>query len=156
MGVVGFGIGFVGMAAAGGIPTDLIPNPWFTRMTPPQAYAYPVWFAVATLTGVLVASYMGIRGRACVPSAGGERSAGVAGAVAGWLAIGCPVCNKLVVAAIGVGGALSWFAPLQPWLAVLSVLSLLGAVWSRARILRRCFGRGGSERDLESGAAQAG
>lgn len=156
MGVVGFGIGFVGMAAAGEIPTDLIPNPWLTRMTPPQAYAYPVWLAVSILTGVLVASYVGIRGRACVPPAGGDRSAGVVGAAAGWLAVGCPVCNKLVVAAIGVGGALSWFAPRQPWLAAVSVLSLLGALWTRARTLRRCIGGSRSERDPEPGAAPAG
>jgi hypothetical protein len=156
MGVVGFGIGFVGMAAAGGVPTDLIPNPWFTRMTPPQSYAYPVWLAAATLTGVLVASCLGVGGRTCAPRAGGGRRAGVAGAVAGWLAVGCPVCNKLVVAAVGVGGALSWFAPIQPWLAAVSVLSLLGALWSRARILRRCVGGSGSERDLEPGAAPAG
>lgn len=152
MSSVGFAIGFMGMAAAGGLPTDLIPNPWFTRMTPPQWYAYPVWLVVAMLSGVLVASYLGVRGRSCAPSAGGEPYVGVVGSVAAWLAVGCPVCNKLVVAAIGVGGALSWFAPVQPWLAALSVLSLLGALWSRARTLRRCGG-GQSESGQGLGAA---
>lgn len=140
MGLVGFAIGFVGMAAAGGLPTDLIANPWFTRMTPPQWYAYPAWLAVSMLSGVLVASYLGIRGGSCAPGAGREGYAGVVGSVAGWLAVGCPVCNKLVVAVIGVGGALSWFAPVQPWLAAFSVLSLLGAIGVRARTLRRCSG----------------
>jgi hypothetical protein len=37
------------------------------------------------------------------------------------LAIGCPVCNKLVVLALGVGGALTYFAPVQPILGFLSV-----------------------------------
>jgi hypothetical protein len=41
------------------------------------------------------------------------------------LAIGCPVCNKLVVMLLGVSGALTVWAPLQPVLGVVSV-ALLG------------------------------
>ncbi len=37
------------------------------------------------------------------------------------LAIGCPVCNKLVVLALGAGGALTHFAPVQPILGFLSL-----------------------------------
>lgn len=153
--LIGFVIGFVGMAAVGGLPTDLVANPWFTRMTPPQWYAYPVWLAVATLAGLLVASYVGVRGRSCPRGAGRERYAGIFGSVGGWLAVGCPVCNKLVVAALGTGGALSWFAPVQPWLAALSVLSLLGAVWWRARTLMSCTGKGLSGARLDPGGAPA-
>ena len=36
-------------------------------------------------------------------------------------AVGCPVCNKLVVAVLGVSGALTYWAPTQPLLGVLSV-----------------------------------
>jgi hypothetical protein len=41
-------------------------------------------------------------------------------------AVGCPICNELVVGLIGVSGALSYWAPIQPALGVLSV-ALLGA-----------------------------
>lgn len=34
---------------------------------------------------------------------------------------GCPICNKLVVSLIGVSGALSYWAPLQPVLEVPSI-----------------------------------
>ncbi|MGI8712205.1 MAG: hypothetical protein ACR2NR_03285 [Solirubrobacteraceae bacterium] len=49
------------------------------------------------------------------------------------LAVGCPICNKVVVAAIGVTGALSYWAPLQPVLGVASILVLLGGLLVRLR-----------------------
>jgi len=46
--------------------------------------------------------------------------------VLGLLAVGCPVCNKLVVVLLGVSGALALFAPIQPFLALggLALLAL--------------------------------
>jgi len=38
------------------------------------------------------------------------------GGLLSFLAIGCPICNKLVVLALGLGGVLRWFAPIQPLL----------------------------------------
>ncbi|MCW2943711.1 MAG: hypothetical protein JWR24_428 [Actinoallomurus sp.] len=40
-------------------------------------------------------------------------------------AVGCPICNEPVVAAIGVSGAPNYFAPVQPFLAA-GAVSLLG------------------------------
>lgn len=52
------------------------------------------------------------------------------GAVLAWFAVGCPVCNKLALVALGYSGALTWFAPLQPLLAVTAVvLTGLALVW---------------------------
>ena len=49
-----------------------------------------------------------------------------------FFAVGCPVCNKLVLIALGYTGALQWFAPVQPFLAV-GGIALLG--WAlRARL----------------------
>ena len=39
------------------------------------------------------------------------------GGFVSFLAVGCPVCNQAVVALVGVGGALSWWAPVQPFVA---------------------------------------
>lgn len=45
-------------------------------------------------------------------------------------AVGCPVCNKLVMAALGASGALFIWAPLQPVVAV-AALALLGYTFLR-------------------------
>ena len=43
-------------------------------------------------------------------------------------AVGCPVCNKLVLLALGASGAVSWFAPIQPFLAIASVVLMAVAM----------------------------
>ncbi|MHB1874156.1 MAG: hypothetical protein ACYCPF_04790 [Streptosporangiaceae bacterium] len=55
-----------------------------------------------------------------------------------FFAVGCPVCNKLVVLAAGVSGALSYWAPVQPFLALVSVAVLAYAARRRLRGTRRC------------------
>lgn len=105
-----FLLGFVGGSALAaltvGIPTDVIPNPWFTRMTPVRALDVALLPPLALALGLLVATYT-VRGER-----GSDRSlaAGTGGGLAGVLAIGCPVCNKLVVLALGASGALTYFA----------------------------------------------
>lgn len=101
-----------------GVPTVLIPNPWFVRDVPVQAWSYPVWAATAVLSGVLAATY--VRSQ---PAPAAPRRLGVAGALLCWFAVGCPVCNKLVLLALGYSGAISWFMPLQPWLAGIALLA---------------------------------
>lgn len=121
----------VGTAVLTGVPTDLIANPWFTRMTPPQVYAYPVWLAAAGLSGLLAAVQWGIRTPSCRADRAG--ALGTAGTAAAWLAVGCPICNKLVVLALGVSGAVGYFAPVQPWLAAFSLVMLAVAIGARMR-----------------------
>ena len=43
---------------------------------------------------------------------------GMVGGVLAWFAVGCPVCNKIALLALGYAGAITWFAPLQPVLAI--------------------------------------
>ena len=129
--VLAFIAGTVAVGLVTGIPTDVIPNDWFTRMTPVQPYSVPVWATVSLLSGVLAASLWGVRADACLARRG--RALGGVGATFSWLAIGCPVCNKLVVLALGTSGALSFFAPLQSWLAGLSVVLLVVSIGWRWR-----------------------
>jgi len=63
--------------------------------------------------------------------------AGVVGGALAYFAVGCPTCNHLVVLAIGASGALQWFAPLQPILALAGIVVLLAAIIHRLRLLRR-------------------
>lgn len=117
-----------------GIPTDVVPNPWFMRMTPSPWWAFPVLLASAALSGVMVAL---MRARP-TPSACSRLTGGVAGvaATSAWLALGCPVCNKLVVLILGFSGALTWFAPVQPLLALTALAALLAGVSLQWRTVR--------------------
>lgn len=132
-----------GSLLALGVPSAVIPNPFFVRMTPTETFNLLVWLTSAPLIGLLVATYVRppthpLAHRRDEPGAGRT----TIGSVGAYLAIGCPICNKVVVAAMGVSGALSIFAPLQPLIGAASV-ALLGATlaWrlrARARRCERC------------------
>lgn len=123
-----------------GLATVLVPNSFFAREIPPVWWNYPVWILTSVFSGLLFATYVRDgqpgRGRDDAPSArmdgvtdeaGARRlsRAGMTGALLAWFAVGCPVCNKLALLALGYSGALTWFAPAQPALAV-AALALTG------------------------------
>ncbi|HUG14707.1 MAG TPA: hypothetical protein VMM78_06770 [Thermomicrobiales bacterium] len=121
------GAGFITLAI--GIPTDVIPNSYFTRMTPVRAQDYVMLAVTALLGGVLAATYALPRLNACSI----EQGKTTVGGVLSFLAVGCPTCNKAVVLLLGTSGATRYFEPLQPLLAGLS-FGLLGlAIWLRLR-----------------------
>ena len=84
-------------AAAVGIPTDLLPNPWFQRMTPVRTLDVVLWPLVSISVGALLGTYALPRSRGTDGLAGGA-----GGGLLGAFAVGCPVCNKLVVTVLGV------------------------------------------------------
>ncbi|EFL27613.1 putative integral membrane protein [Streptomyces himastatinicus ATCC 53653] len=45
-------------AAAIGVPTGVVPTPFYARMTPVLWWNYPVWVAASLLMGLLVATYV--------------------------------------------------------------------------------------------------
>ncbi len=124
------------------MPTAVIPNPFFIRMTPTETFNVLVLVASAPLIGLLVATYVRPP-RHAIDHGRDQPGASRAslGGVAAYLAIGCPICNKVVVA-LGVSGALSIFAPLQPLIGAASVALLAATlVWrlrARARRCERC------------------
>ena len=60
------------------------------------------------------------------------------GGLLSFFAVGCPVCNKIVLLAVGTVGARRWFEPIQPYLAVLSIVLLVVALRARLRGLVAC------------------
>ncbi len=138
----GFSIAF---ALLIGIPTVLIPNPVFGREIAVLAWNYPVWIITSVLAGMLAATYVRPSATSAPRTAAGEADMttdqqgtrqgrfGIAGAVLAWFAVGCPVCNKLALLALGYSGAITWFAPLQPLLAVASLFLTGGALFFRLR-----------------------
>lgn len=130
-----------------GVATALIPNPVFGRDIPPVWWSYPVWLVTSALSGMLVATYVrphrATAGAQASPAgedgataetddaqARRSRRLGMAGGILAWFAVGCPVCNKLALLTLGYSGAITWFTPVQPFLA-LGALILTGValVW---------------------------
>lgn len=101
-------------------------------MTPIYTDQYVWWVATSLLAGALLATHISTDARQVAPVSG------IGGGLLGYLAIGCPICNKLIVGVLGVSGALDYFAPIQPLLGALAVL--LTAIGLIVRL--RALGRG--------------
>jgi len=123
-------------ALAIGVPTGVVQTPFYTRMTPVTWWDYPVWAVSAVLVGLMAATYVRAgEPRRALP----DRSGRTLGAtLLSTFAVGCPICNKLVVGLIGVSGALSYWAPLQPVLGVLSIALLAAGLLVRLRGAAAC------------------
>lgn len=115
-----------GLALA--VPTRLVPNGFFSRMTPTRPLDYVFWVAASALLGLTLA----------MRSPDRDAAGPVAGGVGTFLAVGCPICNKIVVALLGVSGALSYFAPLQPLIGSAALVLLVVALRRRASALAAC------------------
>jgi hypothetical protein len=124
------GLAAAAFALAVGVPTGLVPTPLYTRMTPVLWWNYVVWAVTATLGGLVVATYIR-RPEQPTPRNGAAAASG--GGLLAAFAVGCPICNKLVVAALGTSGAMSIWAPLQP---VVAIVSVVGLGWALRRRLK--------------------
>jgi len=118
-----------------GLVAAIVPNPVFGRQIPPEPFAVAVWLLSAPLIGIIGATYSAPWGQATAPvallGADGAVGAGAVGdapsrdggpatwlggaaSLGAFLAIGCPVCNKVALVLLGTSGALSVWAPIQP------------------------------------------
>lgn len=125
----GLGIGFL-IA----LPTAVIPNPFFGRSIEAAWWSYPTVVISAILGGLLIATYVREStdsDKVAIESTDTSLKLGTLGGFISFFAVGCPVCNKLVLFALGSSGAISWFAPIQPFLAVISLLFMLWALNAR-------------------------
>lgn len=113
----------VGVGLAIALPTVLIASRFFTRMTPVRWYDYVLWAVSSPLIGLTMAARALPGARRCRVERRGLSAAGLT-----LLAVGCPICNKAVVALVGVSGALTYFAPLQPALGIASIALLLATL----------------------------
>lgn len=132
------GAGALATALLVGAPTDVVPNPLFGRSVPVQWWNYPALAVTAVLAGIVLSTYIH---QPALPSEGKHTASsrlGAAGGVLSFFAVGCPVCNKLVLVLLGASGALSYWAPLQPALAVLSAGLLAEAALRRLSSQTAC------------------
>jgi hypothetical protein len=110
----------------------------FGRPVPVTWWSYPTLIVTAVLGGLLAGTYVR---RGSAPSVDEidtpTRNGGVAGLLS-FFAVGCPVCNKLLIVALGTTGARQWFEPIQPLLAVASIVLLAWALRARLRSVESC------------------
>lgn len=143
------GLGALATAVAVGVPTDVVPTPLFGRSVPVQWWNYPALALTAVLAGLVLSTYVRPPGASSTPPPGASPSTqqpgivrdgrmGAVGGVLSFFAVGCPVCNKLVLVLLGSSGALSYWAPLQPLFAVASVALLAEAALRRLSAWSQC------------------
>jgi len=121
----------IGLALIG-LTTAIFENWFFIRMTPVRSQDYVIWVVSSVLIGLIIGSYFADR------STGGEGKV-ASGGVLSVLAVGCPICNKPVVLLLGTSGALTFFAPLQLYIGVASVLLLGWTLFLRTKALAGMF-----------------
>ncbi|WP_186779497.1 hypothetical protein [Streptomyces salinarius] len=132
------GAGALATAILVGAPTDVVPNPLFGRSVPVQWWNYPALAVTAALAGIVLSTYVRQPSTASEPKPSDGGRLGAIGGVLSFFAVGCPVCNKLVLLLLGASGALSYWAPLQPLLAVLSAALLAEAALRRLSSQTEC------------------
>jgi hypothetical protein len=100
------------------LPTAVIRNPIFGREVAVTDWSLKVIVATSILTGLLTATYIKNGNSDENPM---QLKMGGAGALLSFFAVGCPVCNKLALIALGYSGAIQYFAPIQPYLALIGI-----------------------------------
>lgn len=113
-----------------GVVAAIVDNPLFARMTPVRAQDYAIWLASGLLMGLIAGTFVG-------PVPAGHKGKATSGGLLSLLAVGCPICNKLVVLLLGVSGALTVFGPAQLYLGALSVALLAWTFHLRVRAAAR-------------------
>lgn len=113
-----------------GIPTVIFDNPFFTRMTPVRIQDYIIWALTGLLAGLIAGTFT------LSAQAHGSGKA-VSGGFLSFLAVGCPICNKLVLLLLGTSGALTFFAPAQLYIGIASLVLLGWALHRRLQTINR-------------------
>ena len=119
------------------LPTAVIPNPIFGRAIEVTWWSYPTVIITGVLGGLLVGTYVRAPGEP-TESADTAMKLGTFGGFVSFFAVGCPVCNKLVLLALGTSGAVNWFGPIQPYLALASIVFMAWALRLRLRNATSC------------------
>lgn len=113
------------------VPADLIENPVFGRPIEPK----PIDYVILAITSALIGLILAIRPERSEATERQETRTMFGGFIS-FLAVGCPVCNQIVVALVGTSGALGWWAPVQPVVGLLAVGLLLYTLRMRLRTYR--------------------
>ena len=131
--VYGVGMGLAVLLLVG-IPSGVIANPFFVRPLEARPTDFVFLGAITVLAMALGATY-GVP-RTCPP----QDSKALGSSLLLFIGIGCPVCNKVVIALAGTSGALTFFEPIQPLFSAAAIILMGVALAVRVRDLRRAPG----------------
>ncbi len=132
-----------------GVVAAIIPNPVFGRQVPVEPFAIAIWLMSAPLMGLLGATYTApgpivpaepdafLLAASTAAGGGDGTTLGAVASLGAFLAIGCPVCNKIALVLLGTSGAMTVFAPLQPVIGAVSLILLAGTLAWRFRMRAR-------------------
>ena len=115
-----------------GIPTDLVPNKYFIRMVPIKITDY----IFLSLTSIMLGAYIALHYYSKKTSKKCDYAA-YGGAVAGVFAVGCPICNVLLISLFSATAILTYFEPYRPILGVLTIGILGAAIFYKSKPLLR-------------------
>ena len=115
----------VGSFVLFGVVTDLIPTPLYIRQVPRTELDY--------LFLVLTAAFLGLYVFQRTPDRRSDDGTATTGAVVGFLAFGCPICNAFLLALFSSSALMTYLDPLRPVLGVLSVALFGGLLYSRSQ-----------------------
>lgn len=115
-----------------GIPTDIIPNDFFTRMIPVSNL--DVFFLI--LTSLMLGTYIGLYFYTKKRKKG--KTLAYTGAAGSFVAISCPVCIKLLVLIFGAAALMTYLEPLRHYIGFLS-LGLIGyLLYIKIGLVKKC------------------
>lgn len=123
--LIGLAAGLIFFVASGMV-TLLLPNQFFTRMTPITSLDYVFLVSSSTLLG----AYAGVHYykkntiKECDAVA-------TAGGIGSFFAFACPICNKLLVFLFGATALMGYFEPYKPLLGFVSNGFLAGTLYWR-------------------------
>lgn len=129
------GIGFIssiGFFILLGSISAIITNPFFNRMTPIFFFDWIILILTSLLVGIYVGLYYYIKNHKNL-----SNSCAVGGGILGFLAFSCPVCNKLILFVLGFSGAMTYFAPIQPFLGIFGILLLIYANFTLIKKIKK-------------------
>ncbi len=99
------------------IPSAMLPNPFFVRMTPPTSWEWFVLITTAVLGGSYIALYYYRKEQQSTKAV----CAATSGSFLGFLAYGCAFCNKILIFFLGISGVMTYFLSIQPYLGAVSI-----------------------------------
>ncbi len=78
-----------------GVPSAMIDNPFFIRMIPIRVEDYVISIVTSILLGLVLGTF-------AISSVKGDGDKALGSGILTYLAVGCPICNKLVILFLGI------------------------------------------------------
>ena len=119
-----------------GIPSGVIPNQFFVRPLDARPTDF-LFLGIITVMAIALGATYGVP-TVCPP----QDTKALGSGLLLFIGVGCPVCNKVVLALAGASGALTYFEPIQPLFSLASIVLICVALVLRVRDIRRSTGNG--------------